>query len=78
MVSQSEPENVRQYLEGVDYPADTRALYSAARSNDAPSGVINLLNQLPSDAKFSDPEEVAEELENIEQSGKQTPPQEIE
>jgi hypothetical protein len=71
----SETEDVRQYIEAVDYPARAQDLLAAARSSDAPDGVLEHLQQLPTNAQFSDPEEVAEELENVQGSGEdQAPP----
>src|SRR3712207_5784253 len=60
----SETEDVRRYIQGVDYPTRAQDLLAAARSNDAPEGVLERLEQLPTNAQFSDPDEVAEELEN--------------
>ena len=71
----SENEDVRQYIEGADYPARAQDLLAAARSSDAPDGVLEHLEQLPTNAQFSDPEEVAEELENAQGPGEdQAPP----
>ncbi len=76
MASESE-QNIQQYLEGVEYPAKTFDLVTTAESNDAPADVVDRLNQLPNYAEFSNPDEVVEQLENIEKSGKQTPPHEV-
>ena len=62
----SDTEDVRGYIEGASYPARAQDLLAAARSSDAPEGVLERLEQLPTNAEFSDPEEVAEELENPE------------
>jgi hypothetical protein len=71
----SEIENVRQYIEGADYPARAQDLLTAARNSDAPDGVLERLGQLPTNAQFSGPDEVAEELENAEGPGEdQAPP----
>ena len=71
----SETEDLRQYIEGADYPARAQDLLATARSSDAPDGVLEQLEQLPTNAQFSDPEEVAEELENAEGPGEdQAPP----
>ncbi len=73
----SEPKhNIGQYLEDVNYPAETFDLVTIAESNGAPAEVIERLGQLPNNAEFSSSEEVVKQLENIEQSGKQTPPHE--
>ena len=65
----AETEDVRQYVEGANYPARAQDLLAAARSSDAPEGVLERLGQLPTNAQFSDPDEVVEELENTEGSG---------
>jgi hypothetical protein len=71
----SETEDVRQYIEGADYPARAQDLLAAARRSDAPDDVLEHLEQLPTNAQFSDPEEVAEELENAQGPGEdQAPP----
>jgi uncharacterized protein DUF2795 len=46
-------------------------LLAAARSSDAPEGVLERLEQLPTNAQFSDPDEVVEELENPQGTGEQ-------
>jgi hypothetical protein len=67
----SETEDVRRYIEGVDYPTRAQDLLAAARSSDAPEGVLERLEQLPTNAQFSDPDEVAEELQNLQGTGNQ-------
>jgi hypothetical protein len=58
-------EDVRQYLEGVDYPAGPPELHVAATQNDAPPSFVELIGLLPTAAEFHDPGEVAEQLERI-------------
>lgn len=71
----SDTEDVRQYIEGADYPARAQDLLAAARNSDAPDSVLERLGQLPTNAQFSDPDEVAQELENAEGPGEdQVPP----
>ncbi len=73
MASESE-QDMRQYLEGVDYPVRAANLVATAKDDsNIPAEVVHRLGQLPSGAEFSDPDEVVEQLENIESSGKQTP-----
>jgi len=57
VVSETEQE-VRRYLEDVQYPASKDDLVSAARSNDAPQELIKKLVNLTI-KDYSDPEEVA-------------------
>ena len=70
----SDAEDVRRYIEGIDYPARAQDLLAAARSSDAPEDVVERLTQLPTNTAFSDPDEVVEELENPEESGEPQPP----
>jgi hypothetical protein len=71
----SDTEDVRRYIEDADYPARAQDLLAAARSNEAPEEILERLGQLPTNAQFSDPGEVVEELENSEESGEpQAPP----
>ena len=67
-------EDVRKYLEGVDFPVSTFELVTSVKEQDAPEDVLDRLNQLPSDADLSDPDSVIEQLDRIEEAGKQTPP----
>ena len=60
----SDPKDMRRYLEGADYPASPQELASAAQSNDAPQDLVSRLRGL-SNAEFSNPEEVMEELERL-------------
>jgi len=62
------PEDVRQYLEGVDYPASKEDLASAAEGNGAPEELVEGLRTLGR-ATFSGPEEVVAELESSPTSG---------
>jgi Protein of unknown function (DUF2795) len=66
-----ETEDVGQYIEGADYPARAQDLLAAARSSGAPEGVLERLEGLPTNAEFSDPDEVAERLENPEGTDEQ-------
>ncbi len=70
-------EDVRKYLEGVDFPVSTFKLVTSVKEQDAPEDVLDRLNQLPSDAELPDPDTVIEQLDRIEQAGKQTPPHQV-
>ncbi len=70
-------DDLRRYLEGVDFPASTFDLITSVREQDAPESVLDRLNQLPSDANLPDPETVIEQLDRIEEAGKQTPPHQV-
>ncbi len=54
---------VRRYLGNAVYPAGQRELISEAESNGAPTALVERLRNLPTNAEFSGPEEVAEALE---------------
>ena len=58
-------EDVRQYLEGVDYPAGPPELHVAATRNGAPPSFVELLGLLPIAAEFHDSGEVAEQMERL-------------
>ena len=38
-----DPEEARQYLEGVDYPANKEEIVNTAESNDAPEELLDML-----------------------------------
>lgn len=67
----SDTQEVRRYIEEANYPARAQDLLAAARSSDAPEDVLKRLEQLPTNAQFSDPDEVAKELENSEGTDEQ-------
>ncbi len=56
-----DPEEVRQYFEGVDYPASKEGLISAAESNGAPEDLIERIGTLGR-AEYSEEEDVVAEL----------------
>ena len=63
MASETEQE-LRRYLEGVHFAANTEDLVSTAMSNGAPEELIDQLEELPR-KEFSDFEEVAEAIDDI-------------
>jgi hypothetical protein len=63
-----DPDDARQYLEDVDYPASKEDLVSAAEDNGAPDGLLERLRTLGRPT-FSGPEEVVAELESSPTSG---------
>jgi hypothetical protein len=63
VASETEQE-LRRYLEGVHFAANTEDLVSIAMSNGAPEELIEQLEDLPS-KEFSDLEEVAEAMEEL-------------
>jgi len=63
-----DPDDARQYLEAVDYPASKEDLASAAEGNGAPGELVERLRTLGRPS-FSGPEEVVAELESSPTSG---------
>lgn len=61
------PEDARQYFEGIDYPASKEDLISAAESNGAPDALVERIGTLGR-AEFSEPEDVVTELRASPQS----------
>ena len=61
------PDDVPQYLEGVDYPASKEEVISAAEGNGAPDAMIRVLEVL-SRPEYSGPEQIAEDLRAFPQS----------
>lgn len=62
------PDDAQQYLEGVEYPASKEDVISAAKNNDAPESLIEMLGNLPR-PEFSSVEEVSDELRAFPQGG---------
>ena len=62
------PDDARQYLEDVDYPASKEDLASAAEGNGAPEELVERIGTLGRPS-FSGPEEVVAELESSPTSG---------
>ena len=63
-----DPDDARQYLEAVEYPASKEDLASAAEGNGAPEELVERLRTLGR-PRFSGPEEVVAELESSPTSG---------
>jgi Protein of unknown function (DUF2795) len=51
------PSNVQSYLAGVSYPATKQDLVKAARQNDAPRDILQILEGLD-EGKFGGPQDV--------------------
>ena len=63
MASETEQE-LRRYLEGIDFAASQEDLVSVTMSNGAPEELIEQLEDLPS-KEFSDLEEVVEAIKDL-------------
>lgn len=67
MASETEQE-LRRYLEGVHFAANTEDLVSIAMGNGAPEEFIDQLEELPR-KEFSDLEEVVEVIKDLRADG---------
>ncbi len=56
-----DPEDTREYLEGVDYPASKEDLINTAEDNGAPEELLDLLGTMDR-PEFSSQEDVIAEL----------------
>ena len=63
-----DPDDARQYLEDVEYPASKEDLVSAAEGSGAPDELVERLHTLGRPT-FSGPDEVVAELESSPTSG---------
>ena len=63
-----DPDDAREYLKGVDYPANKEELATAAESNGAPDDLVGTI-QILDRPEFSGPEEVVAELKAFPGSG---------
>ena len=61
------PDDARQYLEGVEYPASKEEVASAAESNGAPGELVERIQALGT-PEFSSAQEVVSELQAFPQS----------
>jgi hypothetical protein len=58
-------EDVREYLEGISYPARPEDLIGTAQANSAPPSFFEILGLLPTAVVFHSPDEVAEQLDHL-------------
>jgi hypothetical protein len=58
-------EDVREYLEGISYPAKPEDLIAIAQANGAPPSFFEILGLLPTAVEFHNPNEVAEQLDHL-------------
>jgi len=62
-------QEVREYLEGVRYPARPEDLIAIAQANGAPPSFFETLGLVPTAVEFYSPGEVAEQLERLQGLG---------
>jgi hypothetical protein len=55
------PDDARQYIENVEYPASKEEVISGAESNGAPEELVGMLGSLPR-PEFASADEVMDEL----------------
>jgi len=58
-------QEVREYLEGVRYPARPEDLIAIAQANGAPPSFFETLGLVPTAVEFYNPGEVEEQLERL-------------
>ena len=58
------PDDVSQYLDGVNFPANKADLLTAAQTNNAPESLVGGLQDLP-ESEFSGPEQVVGALRGL-------------
>lgn len=59
------PAELKVYLQGMMYPASKEDLRSAARNNQAPDVIIDLINNLP-ERRFNSPGDINKAIDEIE------------
>ncbi len=52
------PQDMQQYLQGVEWPADKEQVAQTAESNSAPGPVVDQLRQRLPEGQFSGPQDV--------------------
>jgi hypothetical protein len=62
-------QELREYLEGVRYPARPEDLIAIAQANGAPPSFFETLGLVPTAVEFYNPGEVAEQLERLQSLG---------
>lgn len=62
-ISDIDPGDLHQYLEGIDWPANKETVVESAKSNGAPEDMLEQMRNSLSGRNFSGPEEVAENLQ---------------
>jgi hypothetical protein len=67
-VASDTQQELRRYLEGVDFAANTEDLIAIAMSNGAPEDFIDQLEELPR-KEFEDLEEVVEAIKDLRADG---------
>ncbi len=56
------PQDIQQYLQGVNFPAEKQDVASQAEGNGAPQGIVDQIKNA-AQQKFNNPEEVMQALQ---------------
>ena len=56
------PQDIQQYLQGVNFPADKQDVASQAGDNGAPQGIVDQIKNA-AQQKFNNPEEVMQAIQ---------------
>ena len=63
-----DPDDARQYIESVEYPANKDGIISAAESNGAPESMVEAIGRLPT-PEFASAEDVVADLRAVPGAG---------
>lgn len=61
-LSNLNPQDIKKYFEGVDFPLDKQDAVEAAQNNGAPQPVVDQLEQRLPEGQFSNPQEIVQGL----------------
>jgi len=63
-----DPDDAKQYLEGIEYPASKEEVISAAEGNGAPESVVEAIGSLPT-PEFGSADDVVADLRAVPGAG---------
>ena len=63
-----DPDEAKQYIKGVEYPASKDEIISSAESNGAPESVVEAIGRLPT-PEFASAEDVVADLRAVPGAG---------
>jgi hypothetical protein len=61
-LSNLNPQGLRKYFEGVDFPLDKQDAVKVAQNNGAPQPVVDQMQQRLPESQFSNPQEIVQAL----------------
>jgi len=59
------PAQIEKYLKGIDFPSSKQSLINHAKQNNAPDGVMQLLQRMP-DKEYGSAADIAREIGKLE------------